>query len=165
MIAFKVAPPTHQWLSRWSHRTFTAVFIVVAVWLLADAASGYVRANTILRDHGVVVVPVTPATHGGQDDAHFFAYRFTVHGTCYRGGFAIDADHAAPYLDPAATVQIAYANADPGRFERLERLREQGEPGTVLTRLGVEVPAAAVLMYLLHIVLTRLFVGRLPGEG
>lgn len=163
MIAFKIAPSKHQCVSRWSHRTLLAAFLVVAAWLLADAASGYVRANTILRDHGVVVVPVTPASQRERDGGHFFAYRFAVHGKCYRGGFVTDADHAAQYLDPAATVQIAYANAEPGRFERLEHLRAKGETGGVLTRLAVEVPAAAAMAYLLHFVLTRLVVRRLPG--
>lgn len=162
MIAFKVAPSRHQCVSRWSHRALLAAFIVVAVWLLANAASGYIRANTILRDHGVVVVPVQPAAQVGRDGEHFFAYRFAVQGKCYSGGFAIDHDHAAPYLDPAATVQIAYANAEPSRFDRLDRLRDEGEAGGVLTRLAVEVPATAALAYLLHFVLTRLLVRRLP---
>lgn len=162
MIAFQVAPTTYRALSRWSRQAFTALFVVIAVWLTAGAASGYLHANTILQDHGIAVVPVTQ-TGQARDSAggHHFAYRFAVQGKCYRGGFLAHDDDASQYLDPAATVQIAYANADPARFERLDRLRSQGEAGGVLTRLAVEVPAAAVLMYLLHLVLTRLFVARL----
>ncbi len=164
MIAFQVAPSTYRALTRWSRRIFTALFVVTAAWLMASAGAGYLRANTILRDHGVVVVPVSQTVDArASDGEHHFAYRFAVQGKCYRGGFLASNADASQYLDPAATVQIAYANTDPARFERLDRLRSEGETGSVLTRLAVEVPAAGVLMYLLHLALTRLFVGRLPG--
>jgi hypothetical protein len=58
---------------------------------------------------------------------------------------------------------VAYARADPARFERMDRLQGQKDLGAVLGRLSVGVVLLGVLAFVVFLLLTRkLFVVRQP---
>ncbi len=58
-------------------------------------------------------------------------------------------------------MKVAYANAEPSRFGRLEVLRGQADFGSSITRALTAIPLAALIAFVLHLMLTRrLFVPR-----
>lgn len=170
MISFKLKPENHAVLSRWSKRFFLVVFVAGAVLLASKGIAGYRHANSILGDHTVVTAPVElvgvteERGRKGRTKLMFnFAYGFEANGQSYRGEFTTSESNADPYLGDDVTVQVAYDNADPSRFDRLERLQGMAGLGSLVTRLLVAVLGAALLAGLMHLLLVaKLFVVRQP---
>jgi hypothetical protein len=170
MISFKLKPENHAALSRWSKRFFLVVFVAGAVLLASKGIAGYRHANSILGDHTVVTAPVElmevteERGRKGRTKLMFnFAYSFEANGQAYRGEFTTAESNADPYLGDDVTVQVAYDNADPSRFDRLERLQGMAGFGSLVTRLLVAVLGAALLAGLMHLLLVaKLFVVRQP---
>ena len=118
---------------------FLLIFFMASVHTVQGVLRDYRHARAILENHGVAVaVPakadtvldrLIPTARTDRD-----LYTFTVDGTAYSASFASD--------DP--TVQVAYANAQPGRFGQLDVLEYQGSAAHVVMGTVVAVPAFAI---------------------
>lgn len=118
---------------------FLLVFFMASVHTVQSVLRDYRHARAILKDHGIAIaVPAKADTAldrllpTARTDLDL--YTFTVDGTPYSASFATD--------DP--TVQVAYANAQPGRFDRLDVLEYQGSAVHVVMGTVVAVPAFAI---------------------
>ncbi|MFC6840977.1 hypothetical protein [Xanthomonas theicola] len=152
-------------LARWLSRLlFATLFALSGGALLYHLLGDYRHASAILRDHSVATVPVI-ADHGAFD-GHFgpllryrFHYVFQSKGQLHRGAFEASGAEARALLLDGATVEIAYANADPGRFGRLDQLQYAGNLGGLLTRLAIALSIAALLPAIAH----QALIGRVLG--
>lgn len=169
MLSFKLEPSTHEKFSRFSKALFFLVFLGGAGWLIFSAFSGYREATAILADHGVVTVPLAldevteERGRKGRTKLMFnFVYQFEAKGQQYQGGFSAAESNAGPYLADDVTVDVAYSNADPSRFDRLERLQDQAEVGSLLKRLVIAVLGAAFVALVLHLLATGVLFVRRP---
>jgi hypothetical protein len=170
MLSFKLKPENHARLSHWSKRLFFVVFVVAAGYLLFIGIDSYRHANSILRDHSVVTAPVEllevteeRGRKGRRKDMYHFGYRFEVDGQAHEGRFTMSESNAGPYLADGTTLQVAYANADPAHFDRMERLQGLSGFGSLLVRMLIAVGGAALLAGLMHLlVVAKLFVPRKP---
>ncbi|QSX74627.1 hypothetical protein HIV01_015835 [Lysobacter arenosi] len=118
---------------------FLLIFFMASVHTVQGVLREYRHARAILVDHGIAVaVPAKADTvldrllPTGRTDRDL--YTFTVDGTTYSASFATD--------DP--TVQVAYANAQPGRFGQLDVLEYQASAVHVVMGTVVAVPAFAI---------------------
>lgn len=94
---------------------------------------------------------------------YHFGYAFEADGQQYVGQFTTSESNAEPYAQDHATIDIAYAKADPSRFDRLSRLQSQSGFGGLLMRLLVAVAGAALVAFLMHmLVVAKLIVPRMP---
>lgn len=172
MLSFKIEPLAHARLSHWSGRLFLLAFVVCAAWLAYTALSNYRLAGQIMSDHSVVSAPVTVASiteesgrKGRTSLMYHFSYTFEVKGHLYQGSFSAIESNAGPYLGENVSVEVAYSNADPARFDRLERLQDQAAMGGLLGRLAFAVLGSALLALILHLlVVAKLFVPRVQIE-
>jgi hypothetical protein len=170
MLSFKLKPENHAGLSRWSKRLFFVVFVVAAGVLMFSGIDSYRHANSILRDHSVVTAPVEfvevteeRGRKGRRKDMYHFGYSFEVDGQTHEGRFTTSESNAGPYLADGATLKVAYANADPANFDRLQRLQGLSGFGGLLVRMLIAVGGAALLAGLMHLlVVAKLFVPRKP---
>jgi len=170
MISFKVKPQNHERISRWSKRFFVLVFLAGAAMLGLSGVESYRHANSILADHTIVTVPVElvqinqeRGRKGRKKNTYHFGYAFEAGGRQHTGHFTTSESNAEPYLDDGATVEVAYANADPSRFDRLKRVQGQSGFGGLLMRLLVAVLGAAFIAFVLHMLLVaKLIVPRVP---
>lgn len=160
MISFSVKPETHAAISRWSKRFFVVVFLAGAGLLAYMGLDGYRQANGILRDHATVNVPVElveiteeRGRKGRTRLMYHFGYAFEADGGQHQGRFTTSQSNAEPYLQDGATIDVAYARADPSRFDRLSRLESQSGFGRLLVRLLVAVAGAALIATLMHLLL------------
>ena len=168
MISFKTSPQTHRTLSKVSMILLSLAALLGAGFLILTAILNYFEANAILKDHSEVVAPVsrdavTEEHHrrGRTSETYHFHYVFEVAGKAYDGTFETSASNAEPYLREGASVKVAYANAAPSRFGRLEVLQSQADFGSSITRALTAIPLAALIAFILHLMLTRrLFVPR-----
>lgn len=171
MISFKVKPENHVAISRWSRRFFMVVFVVGAAMLAYMGIDGYRHANSILRDHATVTVPVDlvditeeRGRKGRTKTVYHFGYAFEAGGERHEGHFSTSESNADPYLADDATIEVAYANADPSRFDRLSRLESQAGVGSLMVRLLVALAGAALIAFVLHmLVVAKLIVPRVPA--
>ncbi|MBN6151887.1 hypothetical protein JR065_16185 [Xanthomonas sp. AmX2] len=144
---------------RLSRLLFASLFVLGAGLLLHHMLGHYRHANAILRDHSVATVPVIADGAVGshaKPQRYRFHYVFEAKGRLHRGAFTTNATEAAPLLLDGATVEIAYANADPARFGRLEQLQHDGDLSGVFTRTAIALPIAALLAVAAH----QLLIGR-----
>ena len=170
MISFKVKPENHVAISRWSKRIFMVVFLAGAGLLAYQGIDSYRHATAILRDHATVNVPVElediteeRGRKGRTKRMYHFGYTFEADGQQYVGQFTTSESNAEPYAQDHATIDIAYAKADPSRFDRLSRLQSQSGFGGLLMRLLVAVAGAALVAFLMHmLVVAKLIVPRMP---
>ena len=167
MIRIPVSDATHIHLTRASRWLCSLAYVGVAAVFVLSALSGHRQAQAILGDAVTVMAPVQldrieESRHKGRVSHEYqFRYDFTANGQRHRGQFATSEANATPYLGDQPQVEVAYARADPSRFERLERLRSQKDLGPVLGRLTVGLLLLLVLAGVLHLLLTRrLFVRR-----
>lgn len=173
MISFKLAPQTHAKVSRASAVFFKLLFVAAVLFLGYKAIGGYLRASSILADHSVVSVPVQlvevteeRGRKGRRRNMYHFGYSFEAGGERHEGRFTTSESNADPYLGEDVTIEVAYANAEPARFDRLERLQSQSGLGSLVVRLLVAVAGAALIMFLMHLLLTaKLFVPRVPEQA
>lgn len=164
----KVKPQTHATISRWSKRLFMLVFVAGAVMLGSMGIQGYRNANAILADHSTVTVPVElvevtqeRGRKGRTKEVYHFGYAFEAGGRQFQGAFTTSESNADPYLEDGAAIEVAYANADPARFDRLERLQGQSGLGGLAMRLLIAVAGAALIAFVLHLlVVAKLIVPR-----
>jgi hypothetical protein len=170
MISFKVKPENHVAISRWSKRFFMVVFIAGAALLSFMGIDSYRQANSILGDHGTVTVPVElvdvteeRGRKGRTRTMYHFGYAFEAGGERHEGHFSTSESNADPYLVEGATIEVAYANADPSRFDRLSRLESQSGFGSLIVRILVALAGAALVAFVLHmLVVGKLIVPREP---
>ncbi|NZA25699.1 DUF3592 domain-containing protein [Luteimonas sp. SJ-92] len=170
MISFKLEPDNHAALSRWSKRFFQVVFVLAAGVLMFMGIDGYREASSILADHSVVNVPVElegideeRGRRGRTRHMFDFGYAFEVDGTQYRGAFTTSESNAEKYLGDGTTIDIAYSNADPARFDRLDKLQGMAGAGSLVKRMAIAVLGAAFLAFVMHMLLVaKLFVPRKP---
>ncbi|EKU26596.1 hypothetical protein KFS84_01435 [Xanthomonas translucens pv. graminis] len=152
--------PRTRWLSR---LLFASLFVLGGGALLYHLLGDYRHASAILHDHSVATVPVIADGAFGvhtEPLVHYrFHYVFESKGRLHRGTFEASGAEAAPLLLDGATVEIAYANADPSRFGRLDQLQHAGNLGSVLTRLAIALSIAALLAAAAH----QLLIGRVLG--
>lgn len=168
MLSFKVMPQTHQTISRWSKRLWIVALLLGIGFLAFTAVQNYLRSNAILKDHTEVTVPVelkeiTEEKHrkGRVTNTYHFAYAFEVEGKQYQGEFTTSEDNATPYMEDDAQIVVAYANGNPGLFERLSMLQSQSDAMAVAKRILIALPLAALLALVMHLlVVLRLFVPR-----
>ncbi|MDU9400749.1 DUF3592 domain-containing protein [Pseudomonas sp. zfem003] len=168
MISFKISPETHRGLSKVSMVLLSLAALIGAGYLIVTAILNYFDANAILKDHSEVMAPVNLETvteehhrRGRTSETYHFHYVFEVAGKAYDGIFETSASNATPYLKEGASVKVAYANAEPSRFGRLEVLQKQADLGSSITRALMAIPLAALIAFILHLMLTRrLFVPR-----
>ncbi|WP_369940849.1 hypothetical protein [Xanthomonas medicagonis] len=146
--------PRTRWLSR---LLFASLFALGGGALLFHLLGDYRHASAILRDHSVATVPVIAdgafGAHAEPLSRYRFHYVFESRGRLHRGAFETSAAEAGPLLLDGATVEIAYANADPSRFGRLDQLQHAGNLGGVITRLAIALSIAALLAAAAHQVL------------
>lgn len=168
MIRIPVSDTAHAQLTRASRWLCAIAFVGIAAVFSISALGGYRQAQAILKDAVTVQVPVQldniEEQHGRRGrvthDYHF-RYRFEANGVAHDGRFTTSEANAAAYLGEQAQVTIAYARNDPSRFERVQRLQNQKGLGAVLGRLLVALALMALLMFVVHLLLTRkLFVRR-----
>ncbi|WP_226975180.1 hypothetical protein [Xanthomonas sp. LMG 12462] len=149
--------PRTRWLSR---LLFATLFAIGSGALLHHLLGDYRQASAILRDHSVATVPViADGAFGVQTEPlvrYRFHYVFESKGRLHSGAFEASGAEAAPLLLDGATVEIAYANADPARFGRLDQLQHAGNLGSVFTRALIALSIAALLAVVAH----RLLIGR-----
>lgn len=169
MISIPVSNTAHARLTHGARWLCSIGYVVLAIGFAWSALSGHRQAQAILKDPVTVEVPVQlehveeSRRKGRVSHQYRFGYQFSVDGTEHRGAFATSEDNAAPYLTDGAQVQVAYARADPARFDRLARLQNQQSLGAVLGRLSVGVALLGVLAFVVYLLLTRkLFVPRQP---
>ncbi|WP_411850795.1 DUF3592 domain-containing protein [Stenotrophomonas sp. LGBM10] len=161
MIRIPVSDTAHARLVRASRWLCVAAYGVLVAVFATSALGGHLRAQAILKDAVTVEAPVTLDTidekrHKGRvSHTYQFRYVFDVDGVPHTGHFTTSEDNAAPYLGDAAQVTVAYARADPARFERLERLQAQQGLGAVLGRLVGALLMLAGLAFLVHLLVTR----------
>ncbi|CAG4968923.1 DUF3592 domain-containing protein [Novilysobacter luteus] len=172
MISFKMAPENHAKLSRLSKKFFMVVFVVGAALLAYKGVESYRYANSILADHTVVTVPVVlvdvseeRGRKGRTRNMYNFGYVFEADGREYEGSFTTSESNADPYLADLATIDVAYTNADPSRFDRLERLQGQAGFGSLMMRLLVAISGAALLAGLMHLLLVAKLIVPRPVEA
>ncbi|WP_235429726.1 hypothetical protein [Xanthomonas sp. GPE 39] len=129
--------------------------------MLYHLLGDYAHASAILRDHSVTTVPVIPdGTFSMQTRPlarYRFHYAFQSKGLLHSGAFEASGAEAAPLLLDGATVVIAYANADPSQFGRLDQLEHAGNLGGMFTRVIIALSITALLAMVAH----RLLIGRL----
>ncbi|MCC4595716.1 hypothetical protein NRY95_20765 [Xanthomonas campestris pv. phormiicola] len=158
--ASHIPSPLTRWLSR---LLFASLFALGGGALLYHLLGDYRHASAILSDHSVATVPVIAdgafGVHAEPLVHYRFHYVFESKGRLHRGTFEASGAEAAPLLLDGATVEIAYANADPSRFGRLDQLQHAGNLGGVLTRLAIALSIAALLAAAAHQVL----IGRVLG--
>ncbi|MDH5825042.1 hypothetical protein QFW77_18915 [Luteimonas sp. RD2P54] len=170
MISFKLEPGNHAALSCWSKRFFQVAFVVAAGVLTFMGVEGYREARSILADHSVVNVPVEleaiteeSGRRGRTKHMFEFGYAFEVDGRQYHGAFSTSESNAQKYLGDGVTIDVAYSNADPARFDRLDRLQGMGGAGSLLKRMAIALLGAAFLAFVMHMLLVaKLFVPRKP---
>lgn len=162
MISIPVSLSTHSRLTTASKWLCIAAFVIFGSLLGVTAFSGYRQANAILKDHTVVTVPVEleqiEEKHGRKGRVSYtyhFRYTFEANGTSQRGAFSTSEGNAAPYTADGATVKVAYANSNPARFERLDKLQSSRGLGAVLRRLLIGLVFASVLALVAHLLITR----------
>lgn len=161
MISIPVSGTTHARLARASRWLCSLACVGVATVFVLSALSGHRQAQAILGDAVTVMAPVhldrveESRRKGRVSHEYQFSYDFTANGKRHRGQFATSEANATPYLGDQAQVEVAYARADPSRFERLDRLRSQKDLGPVLGRLMVGLLLLVVLAWVLHLLLTR----------
>jgi len=136
---------------------FLLIFFMGSVHTVQGVLRDYRHARSILRNHGVAIAApakadtaldrLLPTARKDRD-----LYTFTVDGTSYSASFATD----------DTTVQVAYAKAQPGRFDRLDVLEYKGSTAYVIIGTLVAVPALAMICWASLAFLTRFFfrVGR-----
>lgn len=168
MLSFTTSPATHAVVSKASRIFFSLAFLVGITVLAAGAIRGYLAATAILKDHSVVTAPVTldevveeRGRKGRKRNMYHFSYRFEAKGQPQTGTFITSESNADPYLEDGVTVEVAYSNQEPSRFDRLERLQNQSSLKGVIIRLLVSLPFVALLAWIAHLLTTRkLFVLR-----
>lgn len=172
MISIAVSNTVHARLTRGARWLCCIGYVVLAIGFAWSALSGHRQAQAILKDAVTVQVPVQlehveeSRRKGRVSHQYQFRYQFSVDGVEHTGSFATAEDNAAPYLQDGAQVEVAYARADPARFERLDRLQSQQGLGAVLGRLSVGVVLLGVLVFVVYVLLTRkLFVPRQPAAA
>lgn len=133
-----------------ARHVFLLIFVMASVQTVQGALRDHRRARSILKDHGIAIAVPAKANTAldrliptARTDGDL--YTFTVDATAYSASFATD--------DP--TVQVAYAKAQPGRFDRLEVLESQGSTAYVVMGTLVAVPAFAMACWGLLAFLTR----------
>jgi hypothetical protein len=171
MISIPVSDTAHARLSQAARWLCILGYVVLAVVFSWSALSGHRQAQAILKDAVSVQVPVQldhiaeSRRKGRVSHTYQFRYQFVVDGVARDGEFSTSEDNAAPYLRDGAQVEVAYARADPSRFERMDRLQGQKRLGAVLGRLSVGVVMLGVLAFVVFLLLTRkLFVVRQPAS-
>lgn len=168
MISIPVSEKSHAVLRTLSKWLCLATFVVVAAFFGLSGFAGYRQANAILKDHSVVDAPVhlddieeKRGRKGRVSHIYHFGYAFEAGGNSYEGTFETSEDNATPYMEEGASVRVAYANAQPSRFERLETLERSKSLGAVLRRLAVALAMLGVLIFVAHLLITRrLFVAQ-----
>ncbi|WP_235430378.1 hypothetical protein [Xanthomonas sp. MUS 060] len=129
--------------------------------MLYHLLGDYAHASAILRDHSVTTVPViadgTFSMQARPLTRYRFHYAFQSKGRLHNGAFEASGAEAAPLLLDGATVVIAYANADPSQFGRLDQLEHAGNLGGMFTRVIIALSITALLAMVAH----RLLIGRL----
>ncbi|MGE8216223.1 MAG: hypothetical protein ACN6RD_08505 [Stenotrophomonas maltophilia] len=162
MISIPVSIGAHARLARASRWLCILGYVALAIGMAWTTLSGHRQAQAILKDAVTVQVPVQlerieeqRGRKGRVSHAYHFTYRFQARGADHQGHFSTSEDNAAPYLEEGAHVAVAYARADPARFERLERLQGQQRLGAVLGRLTVGVLLLGVLVLVVYLLLTR----------
>lgn len=170
MISFKIQPETHAKFAAWSKKFFFLVFVLGAGFLMYQGFAGYRAANAILGDHSVVTVPVElediveERGRKGRTKLMFhFAYSFEAQGKSYDGRFVTSESNADPYLEEGATIEVAYANGEPARFDRLDKLQDQAGFGGLMTKMLIALAGAALVAFVMHMLLVaKLIVPRMP---
>lgn len=167
MIRIPVSETSHARLASASRWLCSVGYVVLAIGVAWSALGGHRTAQAILKDAVTVQVPVQldhieeSRRKGRVSQTYHFRYTFNVDGREHVGTFSTSEDSAGPYLQDDAQVQVAYARAQPTRFERLQRLQAQQDLGAVLGRLSLGVVLLGVLAWVVHLLLTRrLFVVR-----
>ncbi|MCS4236047.1 DUF3592 domain-containing protein [Stenotrophomonas sp. BIGb0135] len=169
MISIPVSDTSHARLTRAARWLCILGYVGLAIGFAWTALSGHRQAQAILKDPVSVQVPVQldhieeSRRKGRVSHTYQFRYQFVVDGVARHGEFSTSEDNATPYLEDGAQVEVAYARADPARFERMDRLQGQKDLGAVLGRLSVGVVLLGVLAFVVFLLLTRkLFVVRQP---
>ncbi|CBA14832.1 hypothetical protein [Xanthomonas albilineans] len=148
-------------IRRLSRLLFASLFALCSGVLLYQLLGDYAHASAILRDHSVATVPVIADGAFGMQARPLVRYRFHYlfqsRGRLHNGAFEASGAEAAPLLLDGATVEIAYANADPSQFGRLDQLQHAGNLGGMLTRVIIALSITALLAVVAH----RLLIGRL----
>ncbi|WP_454831045.1 hypothetical protein [Pseudoxanthomonas wuyuanensis] len=166
MISIPVSAAAHANIGKISRFLCFAAFLFFAAMLTYGAIGGYFSSNAILKDHSVVTAPVTledieeeRGRKGRKSYTYHFSYAFDAGGQTRQGQFSTSEGNSIPYMDDGATVEVAYANGDPSRFDRLQRLQSQSGLGGMIVRLVVALPVSALLAFIVHLLIVgRLFV-------
>jgi hypothetical protein len=172
MISIPVSDTSHARLSRASRWVCCIGYAVLAVIFAWSALSGHRQAEAILKDAVTVQAPVQvdhieeKRRKGRVSYQYHFRYDFEVNGVAHKGEFSTSEDNATPYLGEEPYVAVAYSRADPSQFDRLERLESQKGLGAVLGRVVVALGMLAILVFVVHLLLTRkLFVRQTPAAS
>lgn len=168
MISIPISETSHAIVRTLSKWLCVAAFIVVAGSFGLSGIAGYRQASAILKDYSVVEAPVhldSIEEHSGRkgrvSHSYHFRYTFEAGGKEYAGTFETSEDNARPYVHYGSSVRVAYANADPARFERLQKLEGNSRLGPILQRLLVALILLGVLSFVVHLLITRrLFVAQ-----
>lgn len=170
MISIPVSDTSHARLSRVSRWLCSIGYAFLAVFFAWSALSGHRQAEAILKDAVTVQAPVQvdhieeKRRKGRVSYQYHFRYDFSVDGVEYTGHFSTSEDNATPYLGEAPQVDVAYARSNPAQFDRLDRLEGQKGLGSVLGRVIVALGMLAILVFVVHLLVTRkLFVRQGPA--
>lgn len=146
-------------VSMWLCIAALVVFTTVLAW---SGFNGWRQASAILKDHSVVVAPVKledieekSGRKGRTTYTYHFSYTFEAGGTTHTGTFSTSESNSERYMEEDATVKVAYANAEPSRFERLDRLEANKSLGSVLKRWLITLVISGVLAFAAHQIITR----------
>lgn len=171
MVSFKVSQESHRRLRGVSKKFFTVAFFAALAWLAYTAVVEYRAASAIMADATVTDATVEldgiseeRGRRGRVKEMYHFVYSFEAGGRTHQGRFDAAASNAGKYLE-AETIKVAYSNADPGRFDRLDRLESQGSLGSWLKRMLVIIPIAALLAAVSHLLLTGKLIVPRPSDA
>ena len=110
------------------------VFIMASVHTVQGVLRDYRHARAILKDHGIAIAVPAKADTALDRLLPTDLYTFSVDGIPYSASFDTD----------ESTVEVAYAKAQPGRFDRLEVLEYRGSTLRVVMGTVVAVPVFAM---------------------
>lgn len=163
MISIPLSDTSHQRLCTVSKWLCVAAYVALVLFFSLSGLGNYRQANAIFKDHSVISAPVEldhveekRGRKGRVSYQYHFTYAFEAGGSTHHGTFSTSEDNATRYLDAEEpTVQIAYSNAEPSRFERLSLLENNKSLGGVLVRLCVSLLLLALLAFIAHMIVTR----------
>lgn len=112
-------------------------YLTAVIFLSYVAASSYLNASSIMKDHTVVEAPIelvntsSRTKRGHTSTTYKFKYTYTVKGQEYVSDYSAVNEKGERYLD-SPLITIAYSNSDPEKVGALHVLQRQSSPGKMI---------------------------------